>query len=303
MENEVSTEIKELAAKTSGAKTSLRSALRKVKTCVLGSPRLGEEVPWNFTKNSVGRVRVPAALETVVPQAGVVETGLDAYEERDWRKYFSDKLSGKGLEIGPLHRPMVKHDGMQIDYIDRYTVAELRAHYPELNELPLVESDIIGDAQTLATIKDQKYDFLISAHVVEHMKNPIGALEHWFRVLKPGGLLYLIVPDKRTIFDKKRVRTTLEHLMLDYREPSDERDYEHYLDYAIHVHDKRGVDAIEEADRLVKIDYSIHYHVFVPSDIVNLLNWFSRSVVKIRTLEGPCLAPGSDEFHFLLQKS
>ena len=52
------------------------------------------------------------------------------------------KLSGKGLEIGPLHRPMMRHEGMDIDYIDRCTVEELRRHYPELCDLPLVEPTI-----------------------------------------------------------------------------------------------------------------------------------------------------------------
>ena len=61
-----------------------------------------------------------------IPQASVVEDNLQSFELRDWRKHFSDQLSGKGLEIGPLHRPMVKHDGMQITYIDRLPVEELR---------------------------------------------------------------------------------------------------------------------------------------------------------------------------------
>jgi len=240
-------------------------------------------------------------VETSIPQAVIKESNLQSFEVKDWRKHFSDQLSGKGLEIGPLHRPMVKHDGMDIDYIDRSTVAELREHYPELKDLPLIEPDIIGDAENLKGVEDKSYDFLISAHVTEHMKNPLASIEHWCRVVKPGGKIYLIVPDKRAIFDKKRVRTTLSHLVLDYQRPSDSRDYEHYLDYAIHVHDKDGNDAIVEADRLLETDYSIHYHVFLPSDVLRLLNWFSENIRPIKVLEGPCMAPGSDEFHFLIE--
>ena len=236
-----------------------------------------------------------------IPLASVIEKNLQSFEVRDWRTYFSSKLSGRGLEIGPLHRPMVKHAGMQVEYIDRCTVAELREHYPELNELPLVEPDIIGDAENLAPIADQSYDFLISAHVIEHMKNPLGSLEQWCRVVKPGGKIYMIVPDKRAIFDKHRVRTTLGHIILDYRRPSAERDFEHYLDYAIHVHDQRDSAALVEADRLVATDYSIHFHVFIPTDVINLLNWFSENVRPLRILEGPCMTPGSDEFHFMLE--
>ena len=115
----------------------------------------------------------------MIPQAVVEESNLQSFEVRDWRKHFSSQLSGKGLEIGPLHRPMVRHDGMDIDYIDRCTVAELREHYPELEDLPLVEPDIIGDAENLKVVDDSSYDFLISAHVIEHMKNPLASMEHW----------------------------------------------------------------------------------------------------------------------------
>lgn len=236
-----------------------------------------------------------------IPQAEVAEYAMKSFEARDWRKYFTDKLSGRGLEIGPLHRPMVKHDGMQMEYVDRCSVAELRAHYPELNELPLVEPDVIDDAESLSSVADQTYDFLISAHVIEHMRNPLSSLEQWCRVVKPGGYIYMVVPDKRAIFDSRRVRTTLEHIILDYREPSQERDREHFLEFALHVNGRSGNDAVEEMRNLIKSDYSIHFHVFIPSDVVRMLEWFSANVRPLEIVEGPCMTPGSDEFHFLLK--
>ena len=251
------------------------------------------------------RDRIEIAREqeqgVLIPQASIVEQNLEHYESRDWRTHFSQQLSGRGLEIGPLHRPMVSHEGMQVEYIDRCTVAELRAHYPELAELPLVEPDIIGDAETMQGIPDNEYDFLIAAHVIEHMKNPIASVQQWCRVIKPGGLLYVIVPDKRYTFDVKRVRTTIAHMIHDFQQPSEDRDFEHYLDYAIHVHNTSEEDAIDEAKRLVDTDYSIHFHVFMPSDALALLRWISKHVTPFTILEGPSKAPGSDEFHFLLQ--
>jgi len=243
----------------------------------------------------------PTKWETEVPQAQIVDHELQTYKDIDWRRHFSKQLSGRGLEIGPLHRPMVKHSGMKVEYIDRYSVKDLREHYPELRDLPLVEADILGDAQTLDNIEDNSYDFLISAHVIEHMRDPIGAVQQWCRVVKPGGKLYLIVPDKRMIFDRNRVRTTLEHLILDYRNPNLERDYEHFLDYARFVHEKEGASALKEAERLIEMDYSIHFHVFIPSDVKRLLGWVAENVHPLRILEGPSMAPGSDEFHFMLE--
>lgn len=236
-----------------------------------------------------------------MPQANVNEPNLQVFEQRDWRAYFSSKLMGRGLEIGPLHRPLLTHPGMQMDYVDRLTVEQLRAHYPELKDLPLVEPTIIADAESLEGVPDKTYDFLVSAHVIEHMRSPIRSIEQWCRVLKDGGMLYLIVPDKRAIFDRQRVRTTLEHLILDYMRPSLERDFEHCLEYGLHVHGKKGIDAVKEADLIVETNYSIHYHCFIPSDIINLVEWFSQNVRPLEIVEGPVMSPGSDEFHFLLK--
>jgi SAM-dependent methyltransferase len=241
-------------------------------------------------------------LTQQIPQANVLENGYSAYEEKDWRSHFASKLSGRGLEIGPLHRPMVQHDGMQVEYIDRSTVAELREHYPELRDLPLVDPDIIGDAQSMDNVQDDQYNFVIAAHVIEHMRNPIKALKEWVRVTQSGGHIYMIVPDKRAIFDRPRVRTTLEHLILDFHRPSLVRDYEHFLDYAVHVHGKKGEAALKNADELAESDYSIHFHVFLPTDIMRMCRWFSEHVYPIRVLEGPVGSPRSDEFHLLIQK-
>jgi len=193
---------------------------------------------------------------------------------KDLRTYFSSKLSGKGLDIGPLHQPMVRHQDMDVDYVDRFTIDKLRIHYPELNEYKFVEPDIIDDAETLRKIKKNTYDFLIASHLLEHMKNPLLALQNWVRVIKPGGKIFLVVPDKRSTFDAKRARTTIQHMILDYQSPSSERDFEHYLDLAINVHNKSQHDAIREAEHFIKLDYSIHFHVFIDDNVTELLQWF-----------------------------
>ncbi len=239
---------------------------------------------------------------TDIPQASVLEENLEQFAARDWRRHFASRLQGHGLEIGPLHRPLDTHPGMKVDYVDRHTVEELRRDYPELRDLKLIEPHIIDDAETLKNIRPESYDFVVAAHVIEHMKNPLAAVENWVRVLKPGGLLYLIVPDKRATFDVQRVRTTLGHIILDYLRPSAERDFEHYLDYAIHVQKAEWHTALPEADRLANTDYSIHFHTFIPSDVVNLLTWFGENVKPVELLEGPNMSPGSDEFHLLVGK-
>jgi len=53
-----------------------------------------------------------------------------------------------------------------------------------------------GDAQTLESVADDSLDFVHSSHCLEHMVDPRVALDHWIRVLKPGGHLIVIVPDE-----------------------------------------------------------------------------------------------------------
>jgi SAM-dependent methyltransferase len=53
-----------------------------------------------------------------------------------------------------------------------------------------------GDAQFLESIADSSLDFVHSSHCLEHMRDPLEALRHWLRVLKPGGHLVVIVPDE-----------------------------------------------------------------------------------------------------------
>ena len=230
------------------------------------------------------------------------DPGLTRVADVDWREHFSRQLSGHGIEIGALHRPLVRHPGMTVDYFDRHTLAELRREYHQIADVPFVEPTVFGDAQDLASIGDAQYDFLVAAHVIEHMRNPIRAIESWSRVVKPAGFIYLVVPDKRHTFDRLRQRTALEHLILDYQRPSVDRDYSHFLDYARNVHAKTGDDAIREADALVAQDYSIHFHVFMPSDMVELVGWIRTHVCPIAILEGPVKVPGSDEFHLLLRR-
>jgi SAM-dependent methyltransferase len=53
-----------------------------------------------------------------------------------------------------------------------------------------------GDAQFLATLPDNAFDFLHASHILEHLVDPKVALVHWIRVVKPGGYLIITVPDE-----------------------------------------------------------------------------------------------------------
>ena len=172
-------------------------------------------------------------------------------------------LQGYGLEIGALHHPLEVPDVAHVRYVDRFPVAKLRAHYPELGALPLVSLDIIDDGETLTKVPDQSQDFVIANHFLEHCEDPIRTLETFFRVLRSGGILYLAVPEKHHTFDRDRSVTTLAHLWADHRLGASRSRKEHYQEWVRLVDKKTDPDDIEQAvSRLESMRYSIHFHVW-----------------------------------------
>ncbi len=53
-----------------------------------------------------------------------------------------------------------------------------------------------GDAMYLHSIPDEAFDFVYSSHCLEHTLDARVALVNWWRVLKPGGHLVVVVPDE-----------------------------------------------------------------------------------------------------------
>jgi predicted SAM-dependent methyltransferase len=209
-------------------------------------------------------------------------------------------IRGDGIEIGALHNPLRLPQEAHVRYVDRLSVEDLRHQYPELSSCPLVPVHLVDDGERLATIGDATQDFVIANHFLEHCQDPIATMKHFFRVLKPNGVLYGALPDKRYTFDKKRAVTELQHLWDDHlRGPALSR-RAHFEDYVQGVHS--DVSA-EEKKRLVEDylarDYSIHYHVWTQKEIIELL-LVLRSVVSY---EIEVIQKHDIEVIFVLRKS
>ncbi len=59
-----------------------------------------------------------------------------------------------------------------------------------------------GDAQDLRGLADESFDFVYSSHLLEHLPDHERALRNWWRVLKSGGYLILLLPH-RDLYEKK----------------------------------------------------------------------------------------------------
>ena len=53
-----------------------------------------------------------------------------------------------------------------------------------------------GDANDISRYVQRQFDFVYSSHCLEHMRDAKAALRQWWDLVKPGGVLFLIVPDE-----------------------------------------------------------------------------------------------------------
>lgn len=141
-------------------------------------------------------------------------------------------ISGKGIEVGGGDRPFPVREGVEISYGDVRDHAQLREHFGN----DKVVSNGTIDAETFDGIDAESLDFIISAHVIEHLKNPFGSIIEGINRLKFGGTYLIAIPDMRFTFDKTRPPTTFEHLLDDLQTGGEPTLFEAYLDHVRYVH-------------------------------------------------------------------
>jgi len=120
-------------------------------------------------------------------------------------------LKGEGLEIGAFEHsaPLPKRcKTYYVDAISREQAVEL---FPEIDPGILIAPDYLIDVNQdgLAKFPDDKWDYVIACHVIEHLANPGRFVGELFRVVRPGGYVVIAAPDKRYTFDRTRPQTEL----------------------------------------------------------------------------------------------
>lgn len=125
----------------------------------------------------------------------------------------------------------------------------------------------ICEASNLAVIPSEKYDFLVASHCLEHCANTLKTVKEWLRVVKKGGALLIILPDKRYTFDQNRPITPFGHLLDDLKKDIDETDLTH-LDEILELHDLSRDLAAGPREQFKERSLSnhenrcLHHHVF-----------------------------------------
>lgn len=227
---------------------------------------------------------------------GVASRAIKPVHKRLRARVYLRNLRGKkGLEIGgpssifnndgilPIYQVVTSLDGCNFAN-ETIWEGKIREGW---NYQYLKERDAgyqyISDAVDLNRIKSNSYDFVLSSHNIEHIANPLKAMNEWKRVLKDGGLLLLVVPDKNGTFDHNRPVTTLSHLIEDFETDVGEQDLSH-LPEILELHDlKRDLAAgdISSFKKRALNNYRnrcLHHHVFDTELVLAVLDHLDLAV-------------------------
>lgn len=90
--------------------------------------------------------------------------------KRTWGTLEKSILTGKGIDIGCGPDPLS----------------------PEVKPFDLKD----GDANKITQYVREQFDFVYSSHCLEHMHEPRKAILEWWKLVRPGGHLFVIVPDE-----------------------------------------------------------------------------------------------------------
>jgi hypothetical protein len=181
-------------------------------------------------------------------------------------------LKSPGVEIGAFTTPI---PGIKPIYVDRFS--------EYANQQTLAEYR--GDSADLP-FHDSSLEYVATSHVIEHVANPLAAILEWYRVLRDGGIIYMVVPDRRLIFDRTRELTPVDHMIEDFRNSVTQSDPTHIREFSFNVDwtdysPQTPAHKVPEEREALFTQYSnalaaggetnIHFHTFEPQTALDLL--------------------------------
>jgi hypothetical protein len=152
---------------------------------------------------------------------------------------------GFGVEIGPSHSPIApKREGFKVHVVDHTTreglINKYRTEPVALDNIEEVDFVWTGGSYAELTGKPHFYDWVIASHVVEHSPDLIAFLEDCDSLLKDGGVLSLVIPDKRYSFDRFRPITGLARVIDSHNAANEIHSAGSVAEYFMNVVSKSG---------------------------------------------------------------
>jgi len=140
------------------------------------------------------RTRIKSTLKQALGAVGLLEParrGVHALrrapvsETSKCRNDLAQFCVGAGIDIGYGGDPITP-SAICLDLPQAYG---RYGHHPQ---------HLQGDARKLAWFADGALDYVYSSHALEDFQDTAAVLDEWLRVLRPGGLLVLFLPDEPT---------------------------------------------------------------------------------------------------------
>ena len=178
--------------------------------------KVGDVPRPSLVQRTRGRLR---SLFARPLSAAADASGLSLSAGRKKRVLATIDREGLGVEIGASHDPIApKREGYKVHVIDHASREELLAKYSSHAGLALdkvEEVDFVwrGQSYVELTGNPKHYDWIIASHVIEHTPDLIAFLADCDSILKDGGVLSLVIPDKRYCFDRFRPVTALSRVI------------------------------------------------------------------------------------------
>lgn len=147
---------------------------------------------------------------------------------------------------------------------------------------------IINDAVNITNVGDAVYDFVFSSHSLEHIANPLKAMKEWLRVIKPGGHIILIVPEKSHCFDHKRQYSKFDTLLTQYKKNVGEDDLSTLPEILQH-HDLEMDPPAGNLEQFTKRSLDnydnrcLHHYVYNDALLMEISNYFKCKYVYNET--------------------
>lgn len=118
----------------------------------------------------------------------------------------------------------------------------------------------LGDAASEDVLKiHKKYNLIITSHTLEHIANPIKAIQLWSDLLTEEGIIINIVPNKNQCWDRDRDFVSIDHLINDYTNDIAEDDMTHVHESSCMIESKPNYYGEVGENNRFRI---IHHHCF-----------------------------------------
>jgi hypothetical protein len=126
----------------------------------------------------------------------------------DFRAIIREAAAGRRvLEIGPSYNPIVPKsagfDTTVMDHADTRSIVEKYRAWG-VDTARIEEVDVVGTDVSYFSANAIRFDLIVASHLIEHTADIISFLKDCEAALNEGGVLALIIPDKRYCFDKFR---------------------------------------------------------------------------------------------------